>query len=577
MEAQLRTSTSFVNLNPHYQGRVRSGCLTCRKKKVKCDEQHPTCRRCIRLKRECVYQTKAVPHANGALVDRDRAIECQRQARHSYSLSRFDGSNQHLMSPSSNHPTPCGSNDVGPPLEDYWSDGPLPPRDSGISLPSIHEVSQSQSKPIADSAALSVMTSQDIYLCTTIDWLAANECLQAVSFSSFLNEIDLPLLTSFDPWNWTHMKAYAVSLASQHRSMAVAISAVQLLWRAQTHSLPTTNAISRYEVARRILEADLRNDAKDFSTILLTAFLLSLFSIVLLDETNSILAQHAGNFVARLESWSRSGLRTPIVSRIAAWLKIMHAAARRGGNQGIMSAKVHDLLSDQYEELPSLSALAPHHSDPAAHESVSPIIFRFYLSLQCLSLQVANMSHYHRSRRTAADQEEVVRLMGCLKAELHSLWLTRPAILRCDPDEIRDRFSTETAELLINQAAISIASYHAEFVDIDRSLGDPLSLTPEAEEGLRWIESLVEANRNVGEKLGPGLLRPLFMYAIEHENSTNAQWALDCMKEIKDPIARSDFFASYAQALVEEQRIKKRRVTTRWFCYERYGVRPPFL
>lgn len=366
------------------------------------------------------------------------------------------------------------------------------------------------------------------------------------------------------------MKAYAVSLASQHRSMAVAIPAVQLLWRAQTHSLPTTNAIARHQVANRILEADLRDNANDFSAILLTAFLLSLFSIVLLDESNSIFAQPDGDFVERLELWSQSGLRTPIVSRIAAWLQIMHAAARRGGNQGIMSAKVHELL-------PSLSALAPNHSDPAAHESVSPIIFRFYLSLQCLSLQVANMSHYHRSRTTAADQEEVVKPMGCLKAELHSLWLTRPAILRCDPDQIRDRFATEIAELLINQAAISTASYHAEHVDIDRSLGDPVSLTPEAEEGLHWMENLVEANRNVREKLSPGLLRPLFMYAIEHEDSANAQWAIDCMREIKAPIARSDFFSSYAQTLVEEQRNKKRRVTTRWFCYERYGVRPPFL
>lgn len=284
-----------------------------------------------------------------------------------------------------------------------------------------------------------------------------------------------------------------------------------------------------------------------------------------------------GDFVQKLELWSQSGLRTPMVSRIAAWLTILHAAARRGGNQGIMSPRVNDLLSGQYADLFSLSALAPDHRALETHESISTAIFGFYHSLQCLSLQVANLSHYHRSRTTPIDQEEVVRLMACLQAELRSLWLMRPAIMRCEPDRMRDRFPISAAELLINQIAVSMASYHAEHVDIGRSLGDPLSLTPDAEEGLCWIERFVEEDWSAQEKLSPGHLRPLFLYAIEHGNSTNVQWAVDRMKDIKNPISRSDFLASYAQALAEEQRIKKRRVTTRWFCYERYGVRPPFL
>lgn len=35
--------------------RSRTGCWTCRAKKVKCDEQRPTCKRCVRLKRLCDY------------------------------------------------------------------------------------------------------------------------------------------------------------------------------------------------------------------------------------------------------------------------------------------------------------------------------------------------------------------------------------------------------------------------------------------------------------------------------------------------------------------------------------------
>ncbi|KAI9710342.1 MAG: hypothetical protein M1820_002837 [Bogoriella megaspora] len=39
--------------------RTRSGCYTCRNRRVKCDEKHPICERCRKGNRECVYPSKA--------------------------------------------------------------------------------------------------------------------------------------------------------------------------------------------------------------------------------------------------------------------------------------------------------------------------------------------------------------------------------------------------------------------------------------------------------------------------------------------------------------------------------------
>lgn len=41
-----------------YRGRVRSGCITCRTRKVKCDEVRPVCKNCARLKRRCAYEPR---------------------------------------------------------------------------------------------------------------------------------------------------------------------------------------------------------------------------------------------------------------------------------------------------------------------------------------------------------------------------------------------------------------------------------------------------------------------------------------------------------------------------------------
>ncbi|KAK5119621.1 hypothetical protein LTR85_007450 [Meristemomyces frigidus] len=57
--------------------RTRSGCYTCRQRRVKCDESHPTCDRCRKGKRECTYpgtptsssKTLRNPTVKGSLPD----------------------------------------------------------------------------------------------------------------------------------------------------------------------------------------------------------------------------------------------------------------------------------------------------------------------------------------------------------------------------------------------------------------------------------------------------------------------------------------------------------------------------
>ncbi|KAL6892431.1 hypothetical protein HDV57DRAFT_181453 [Trichoderma longibrachiatum] len=51
---------STIGIDPHPQKsrRSKTGCYTCRIKKVKCDEARPRCERCVRLRRLCDYEPK---------------------------------------------------------------------------------------------------------------------------------------------------------------------------------------------------------------------------------------------------------------------------------------------------------------------------------------------------------------------------------------------------------------------------------------------------------------------------------------------------------------------------------------
>jgi hypothetical protein len=55
------TTSSVGSSKPagQYRGRVRSGCLTCGTRKVKCDDINSQCNNCARLKRICFYQERS--------------------------------------------------------------------------------------------------------------------------------------------------------------------------------------------------------------------------------------------------------------------------------------------------------------------------------------------------------------------------------------------------------------------------------------------------------------------------------------------------------------------------------------
>ncbi|KAI7525312.1 hypothetical protein KC343_g21235 [Hortaea werneckii] len=50
--------------------RTRSGCYTCRQRRVKCDETHPVCDRCRKGKRECIYPGASTSAASSSKPSR---------------------------------------------------------------------------------------------------------------------------------------------------------------------------------------------------------------------------------------------------------------------------------------------------------------------------------------------------------------------------------------------------------------------------------------------------------------------------------------------------------------------------
>lgn len=582
--------------NSNYPGRVRSGCLTCRTRKVKCDEQRPRCHNCTRLNRPCIYKARKNHTSASTPVDTELVLESstpqltEDATGRASDLSSRQGTNAGRLCLEQPYflddlsylgvsRNPNVTKAAVRSQEDIFSPATVDTRLSNHHRDDTS--SREHSMNILDTrSALSLMTSQDIYLTTTIDLLAATEVPIHASFSFFVEEVNPPLIAPYDQVNWGRLKIHVTELGMHNEAVAAGILAVQALYKAQLNGLATSRAMLAHHAARTLFEKSLNDGTEDFNTILVGAFLLCLVEMIVPDETDSVLSHSEGPFVRRLEIWAPQGRQSPVSLRIEAWLRILHAAARRGGGPGLLSDVVSRLLPNPTTEAPSLCLLDTYTDAPTSvYDIVSAPIFVFYLSLQQISTQVANLSHYHRSRITSSDQDEVTELMTRLKTKMLCMWNTRPGLMQLSPSELRAQFSPAIADPLVSLIAICTAAYHAETVDIGRTFSDPPLASADAKATMRRIRDIIEGDWNAssGGRLNPGYLRPLFMYAIESVGKDDTAWAVERLQEIKNPICRSDFFAAFAKKLTEAQASKARRVTTRYFCFHDFGGPPPFM
>ncbi|KAK3658359.1 hypothetical protein LTR56_001770 [Elasticomyces elasticus] len=444
---------------------------------------------------------------------------------------------------------------------------------------------KTSSTGVSSPSVIADLISQDIYLCTTIDLIAASEGSATPSLVYFRESVESPFVTPYDAVNWQLFKGFVIEAAAHSLSLATATLAVQELHRARRNCLPQSKALSMYNNACEDFAIMMGSAGVNPDVILITAFMLSLFEVLVPQHVSQRpLGQSHGPLISMLEAWAYSdNSYTALSLRIGSWLLISHAAARRSGNHGLLAPELQDILvhaCSRRLELPSLDAgpsatLADH-----VLTTLSSALFMFYFQLQLLSTKVADLSHYHRGRTTGYDQEEVSMLMSVLQKQIEALWVDRPALMRYSAGDMRTQFASDVAQPLVLMVALCKLTFLTELVEIGRNLSDTQRASTEAQTHMTKAREIISASDwycGSGNVIQLACLRTLFLYAIESFDELDTNWAISKMRVIKDPICYSEFFASFAEGLTEEQRAKGRRVTTKWWCWRAFGITPPYL
>ncbi|KAK4555760.1 hypothetical protein LTR86_006980 [Recurvomyces mirabilis] len=542
-----------------YRGRVRTGCRACRAAKVRCDEQHPVCKRCTRQQKICIYNKRRIATEDQICVNTETTTSTRGPT------PSTDSSAQAV-----NH---------GSPLSVSLPSGNsvlYPPRREPISTPTSSSLSERPS-----SSFLSPLIAENIYLCTTIDYLAAID--GAHSYTHFRDKLESPFITPYDPVNWKAFKTCVLEAVTHDSTVAAAAMAAETAHRARVNCLPHAQPLVLYAKACEDIHSrpPQCNVTEDFDQMFLALFLLVLAEMMLPDDTApGLLDQQDGDLEIRIKSHTTSESTSPLCLRLMSWLLICHAAARRSGNRGILSSDLRSSLVAMFDmqyPLPSLQGASNAEADGILLGTLSESLFTYFAQTQLLSAEVAELSHYHRSRTTGVDQEEVSILMSNIKARLEKFWQKRPALMHHSPEDLCSQFtSTSIVTVFGLLSTLCNVVYHTELVEIGRNLSHEQSTTTEARQHLSEMRQIIEDWSKL-HGTHSAFLRALLLIAIESPLEEDSTWAVAEMRKIHDPTCYSEFFATFSEGLADAQRRVGRRVTTRWFSMLTFGLQLPFL
>lgn len=552
--------------------RVRSGCLTCRKRKVKCDEQRPNCFNCTRLRRTCIFADTSIPSDSLSLEPRSKDTTSVTVACSAASTTLPDGS-------STPSPSPLFPSEL-----QGWTT-PLNLLEFGTGIDQSLQEQSDTSRLLGSSTSPLLSWSQmalfgEASLCPGPSLLPVQN--DATPFLYFIEQVDPPFIGNIDNMNWKSMKRYTVELGCHHPVVSQAISAVESLYKAKANCDRTTSSMALYYVAKTSYVGMLEQDDAEPEIVLTVTFLLCCFEIVAQHETVPITLKPEGALVAKLEAWEHNTAYawSPVVHRLRAWFKIFHARSMHLGGPGLLSPKVDRLLTCHLRgQTPTLSHIGNQSPclDQAILADLSSPLFEFYLEIQVTSTQIASLNRHHRSRGFQTDEREVQNVAEEIQEILHHIWQRRPALLRLDRRQLQEKLTPDLRSTIGRLADLCCAAYFTEIIYLGRAYGKTSTASAESLEAMKNIHHIIDSSCGERSTVDPGFIWPLFMYAVEHPDPEQSRWAVSVLHRVQNPLWHSDFVSSLAQGISEKQFSQAKRVDTRYFCFEHFSTPPPFI
>ncbi|OJJ51027.1 hypothetical protein ASPZODRAFT_107190 [Penicilliopsis zonata CBS 506.65] len=572
--------------------RRRTGCLTCRARKVRCPEEKPTCANCSRLRLRCVY--KSSPNAGGGVSSRRRAekqlptLSPTRSASAPRSDFNFFSTvlrsdDQQLPVASLqpfNEQTGAYAPDFSGPFDMLGFIGEITSElqqkhldlTNGLSeftSPFIvpgnlgsdvrFEEPQSTLSPDVDSSLVGVIgnphseggdTDQ-----STASWPETKAPYEEQLLSQFVTSEPPPTIFGPVDTEWTFVRQAILALSKEFSPLLNAIYCFCDIRNATREGSKWRWAPSYYRRASTEIQSCIIGEVADstlkrvFATVLLLMFSELLSSPELCRPGTSyfhssyLLLQRFHN---RTKSWTGFG------HLLISWISLLDVKSLIAGRDGDVLLEIgalpdppamhREISISKPDSMARLTAAeketAEIFSSPnyLVYEAIVSPVFRFFVNAQQVIRRIICIDIHHRSRGTLSDEFEVLQIAHKVGADLEALWNSRPPVMDVydRPNELFSTLNQAVAVDISRMFRQYVANFLANFIYLHRVAFAIYPRTDRVNGAVDKIIQLATVEATGVSSLPISFLWPLFIAGLEG-SLEQRHWVLQAMQKMADP------------------------------------------
>ncbi|SPN96480.1 uncharacterized protein DNG_00008 [Cephalotrichum gorgonifer] len=542
--------------------RSRNGCLTCKRRKVRCNEERPHCYHCQRLNLECVWK-------NAGTVERT-------------SPSTQDALSVDLC------PAPAA---VGTAME--MGVGWLSPSAAVADF-----AQPSATGPIEDFSLF-----QDLYLRDFGESIAPRQILQGQTHSTdpggpSQSPPPLPLTDNTDVDEGLLLHAPPIldpvengpigaSLRALLDGMATSSPMVRYSMAAfaavQFH--PTGGKIDYqqyYDKASNELEARFQISGEssvsssELGFVLTTIFFLTYINLLTgrVDLANANLAKaHSA-----LRTSSKGALGS-LEQRIISWIRWSDARAALAGGEGLLINDTSGIFpSTPSTTSPSSDVTSPGPpSNSGSYEVVHGMLCQpgiaFFQEVQTITGRITRIAHVHRSRGSVDDETEVMAIAAEIRRDLSSLYDRRPALMdHAASGNIAGVLAEPLASAIVRSFQTYLANFYVCHIHLHRVAHRHLARPEAVTTAVRKIKEITHLMVSSDESIPVNMLWPLFLWGSEEDDQDECQWILETIRSLRHVATNANMAADVLQEIQRRQREAGTRVDIRSVCVELFNA-----
>ncbi|KAK1660109.1 fungal-specific transcription factor domain-containing protein [Colletotrichum godetiae] len=581
--------------------RSREGCLTCKRRKVKCDESRPRCSHCERLNLECKWRPQsssfaahamlaaagssgsgrspAIPsHATDASVSPAASIFQPMQAVDEifdYANFLWDaGDAWQQVNPQPGQQMsldgqvlrnqfggqPFGSRP--PPLMSSPPNLTFPDRTAMDELPDPSPIPDASSQ--SEQAMASQVPTEDDRL---MDY--------------FSRVVVPPILAEVETQKkWLAVRQVVVDMAGASQMVKWSVLAFSNLMLSRREGSWLASPEDHYQkaVSEVATCGDDSSPATDSPSSRREHLLATLFFLSYVDILRGQI-KAADSFLKRAYGLFQQGEKSSfaaIEKQFLQWMRLLDARAVSAGGQGLLLSKDDELLLVEASPASFDGGGADSTREDFGDGDIEDVLFQvlyqpgivFFQKVQSFMGRISKIDPWHRSRGTVEDETEVMNIGAAIAADLRSLYEQRPPLMdyAVSGKLTEPHVSPHLAFVITRAFRTYLANYHASKVHLHRVAYKSFPLTKEANEALNQIRRLARLlvdSLDADNSLPVNMLWPLLMLGSEEQDPQERLWIKTQILRMESVAGNAKITAQVLEEVQARQDAEKVRVDIR--------------